>query len=161
MSKMAPTDISQFRLVRVDWIDSQGKDGWNSLSSIKERCSLQCFSAGWLVSEDADSVVIVPHFGHECGMGDLRIPKVSITSMIDIAKPPEMTAEAKAEQEFAKGFNDPAFDTPPVDGQGPRTRNDEFWCYLCCKKDPSHQNPVRSPPAGFDQCGSCGKPCVY
>ena len=80
-------DVAQYRLVRVDWIDSNGsRDSWVPLEAVRDVSPMDVHSVGWLVHEDDVSIVLVPHFASDSVAGDFRIPKVAITSMRDLVQ---------------------------------------------------------------------------
>jgi len=77
------------KIVKVSWIDSRGsRDRWVELEEIKKETICQCESIGFLVHEDNEKVVVMPHYGHDPkqGCGDMTIPKVSIIEIIELTK---------------------------------------------------------------------------
>jgi len=72
----------------IKWVDSFGCAAqWGSLPEQGEPIPVvPCFSVGFVVAEDNNTVVLVPHMHDEneqaeavkSGMGDLAIPKCSI-----------------------------------------------------------------------------------
>lgn len=77
------------KLVLVEWVDSHSSRGWQTMETLERAAEpLFCQSVGWLVSENKDCKVIVPHIGGERngdqmmqGCGDLTIPAKAITKM--------------------------------------------------------------------------------
>ncbi len=73
-------------LVMIEWLDSHSGRGWQTVEQLKGASQpLYCRSVGWLVSENANCKVIVPHIAGERqnsillqGCGDLSIPKKAI-----------------------------------------------------------------------------------
>ena len=106
-------DVAQYRLVRVDWIDSNGsRDGWVPLETVRDVSPMDVHSVGWVVHEDEVSIVLVPHFAVGVSVaGDFRIPRVAITSIIDLVPVPlssvrryaRATAAEKEAAEKTKG----------------------------------------------------------
>jgi hypothetical protein len=84
-----------YKLVQIEWVDSQGPDGsWRFLheEDLKKTLSdLLCRSVGWLVYDGKDCKRIVPHLagnGDDLqGRGDLAIPSRSIVKITEL-KPP-------------------------------------------------------------------------
>lgn len=82
-----------FRKVIVEWRDSrQGAHGWkfaNSPDAVDVSPAV-CVSIGFLIHEDKESVVIVPHavlghgFDHMQCNGEMTIPACAITSLHDL-----------------------------------------------------------------------------
>ena len=74
------------KLVLVDWFDhSSSPDGWHDIEEYQtESFPLACQSVGWVVHEDKDIMVIVPHRylprdGYkQRGSGDLTVLKRAI-----------------------------------------------------------------------------------
>lgn len=78
------------RLVLVEWLDSYGcSPTWQSLENVNPS-RLSCKSVGWLLHEDKDCTVIVPHISGEVGetprqgCGDMTIPSIAIISIHDL-----------------------------------------------------------------------------
>lgn len=73
-------------LVLVEWLDAHAGRGWQTADQIRNAAEpLYCRSVGWLVAENADCKVIVPHISGEksgewllSGSGDLTIPVKAI-----------------------------------------------------------------------------------
>ena len=80
------------RLVLVEWRDAYGVGAnWEPLKDVKAP-SLTCYSAGWLVYDAEDCVVVVPHLseqGHDKaerqGCGDMAIPRSAIISIKELS----------------------------------------------------------------------------
>ena len=74
------------QLVLVEWVDSHAGRGWRSFDEFpKVAHPLYCQSVGWLVFDNEECKVIVPHIGGEKdgdamlqGCGDLVIPTAAI-----------------------------------------------------------------------------------
>lgn len=78
------------RLVLIEWVDSFGcSSTWTSLSACDPE-PMVCRSVGWLVHDGDDSKVVVPHVAHnaEQGCGDMTIPTVAITKLVDLEERP-------------------------------------------------------------------------
>jgi len=81
------------RLVFVEWVDSYGcSSNWEEL----EGCSpqlMRCRSVGWLLHDDEDCKVLVPHVSAPLaqsarqGCGDMTIPTRSIVRLVDLPEP--------------------------------------------------------------------------
>ena len=77
------------KLVLVDWLDSHQSRGWQDVERIEEAAEpLYCRSVGWLVAENPDCKVLVPHVSGERngtvllqGCGDMTIPNKAIIKM--------------------------------------------------------------------------------
>lgn len=72
-------------LVLIEWLDSSGSEGWHYKSAVRGPKALHIRSVGWVVEESDEAVWIAPHIeesddGDLQMRGDLRIPKVAITS---------------------------------------------------------------------------------
>lgn len=74
------------RLVLVEWLDSHAGRGWQDLDRLERAAEpLYCRSVGWVIRENKDCKVLVPHLSGEKngnttlqGCGDLTIPTASI-----------------------------------------------------------------------------------
>lgn len=74
------------RLVLVEWLDSHAGRGWQDLDRLERAAEpLYCRSVGWVIRENKDCKVLVPHISGEKngntvlqGCGDLTIPTASI-----------------------------------------------------------------------------------
>ena len=54
------------KLVLVDWLDSHQSRGWQDVERIEEAAEpLYCRSVGWLLAENPDCKVLVPHVSGE------------------------------------------------------------------------------------------------
>lgn len=89
MSKQA-----NMKLVLVEWVDSYGcSTNWRHLKEIDDK-RLLCKTVGWILREDDDRLVIVPHitcglkdeYGmeDECGCGDMTIPKEAVKKVTEL-----------------------------------------------------------------------------
>lgn len=82
------------KLVLVEWLDSHAGRGWQDEAKLREVARpLYCRSVGWLVAENKDCKVLVPHIAGEKngdillqGCGDLTIPAASITKVTVLRK---------------------------------------------------------------------------
>jgi hypothetical protein len=73
------------KLVLIEWVDSHSGRGWQDIGKLKEATAvMHCRSVGWVVAQDKNSVVVVPHLngdeegGINQGCGELSIPKRAI-----------------------------------------------------------------------------------
>lgn len=81
----------EYRLVLVEWVDSYiCATDWANLDDVRFSLTV-CHSAGYLVAETKDAVVVVPHVARGevlipegQGCGDMTIPKVAIKSIVDL-----------------------------------------------------------------------------
>lgn len=83
------TEMSN-ELVLIRWRDAYGcSPEWRPVDSVKAH-PLFAESVGWIIEDNADSVVVLPHRtkGNEnCdaqGCGDMTIPKAAITEIIKL-----------------------------------------------------------------------------
>lgn len=75
-----------YELVLIEWWDTHSGRGWNPLDEIEETCKpLLVKSVGWVICEENNCVLLVPHLAGEqndgikvLGHGDLVIPIRSI-----------------------------------------------------------------------------------
>ena len=71
------------KLVYVEWIDSAAGRGWQSRESFEKNDAgpVLCMSAGFLVRETKDYIIVASSRGHEdeSFLGDVAIPKAVIT----------------------------------------------------------------------------------
>lgn len=74
------------KLVLVEWLDSHSGRGWQDFERLERAAEpLYCRSVGWIVRENNNCKVLVPHISGEKngdialqGCGDLTIPTASI-----------------------------------------------------------------------------------
>ena len=79
---------NKYKLVCVEWVDAYGcSSHWEQIGYIQP-LTMKCFSVGWLVFEDKEMIIIVPHLSqsnHETieqqGCGDMSIPRSAIKKM--------------------------------------------------------------------------------
>jgi hypothetical protein len=79
----------KLKLVLVEWLDSHSGQGWQRLHEIAENgAPVLCQSVGWLVSDQKDHKVLVPHIsgmGNEgvvpYGRGEISIPAKAIRKL--------------------------------------------------------------------------------
>ena len=77
------------KLVLIEWVDSHSGRGWQEIEQLKSASELlYCRSVGWVVSENKNTIVLVPHISGEknvgiklCGCGDISIPKRAVTKI--------------------------------------------------------------------------------
>jgi hypothetical protein len=65
----------------IEWIDSYSfYEQWDFIQDLDEPKILKCKSIGFVVKEDDDSVMMLPHISgdYEGGKGGICIPKISI-----------------------------------------------------------------------------------
>lgn len=81
------------RLVFVEWVDSFGcSPNWESLTDAAPHL-LTCKSVGWLLHDNEDAKVLVPHVtapNEHCtpqGCGDMTIPTRAIVRLVDLDEP--------------------------------------------------------------------------
>ncbi len=77
------------RLVLIEWIDSYTiyKD-WDILSELKEPEIMNCKSVGFVIKENDDAIIIIPHISgnDEAGYGGICIPKIAIIITTELNK---------------------------------------------------------------------------
>ena len=50
------------KLVLIEWLDSHSGRGWQDMDDLTDNCQpLHCRSVGWLVSEENECKMLVPH----------------------------------------------------------------------------------------------------
>ena len=82
------------KLVMVEWVDSHTGRGWEPFEKFNESATpLYCRSVGWLVVDNEECKVIVPHIGGERdgdpmlqGCGDMTIPTVAVKKITVLRK---------------------------------------------------------------------------
>jgi len=88
--------VSHYQLVYLEWKDIYGVGAdWAETSTIKLHPH-QCFSVGWVVKEDQDVIVLVPHLSPansavdapEQWCGYMTIPKCSVVHRAVLADVP-------------------------------------------------------------------------
>lgn len=87
------------RLVLVDWLDSYGcSSDWRLVEACNPKV-LHCHSVGWLLHEDEECVVVVPHISEaehpaapRQACGDMTIAKKSIVSITNLPLPSVVAA---------------------------------------------------------------------
>lgn len=79
---------SKYDLVYIEWVDAYGcADQWEAVNSIQHMI-MKCSSVGWLVYQDKDMIIIVPHLSQhdhkkieQQSCGDMSIPRSAIKKM--------------------------------------------------------------------------------
>ena len=73
----------------IEWVDSCSLRGghWHSHEDGEQLSVDRCKSVGWILKEDKECVVIVPHTASHSIGGELCIPKVAITRQWNLASP--------------------------------------------------------------------------
>ena len=86
------------KLVLVEWTDSYGCAAtWEPIPDELEPSLAICRSVGWLVYQDADAVVVVPHLSETSrnaarhGCGDMTIPAKAINRMVALEERHDLT----------------------------------------------------------------------
>lgn len=78
------------KLVMIEWLDAYGcSSEWQEIPVLTtEQKPMVCTSVGWILFENDERVVLVPHLtgigndrAHEQGCGDMTIPRVSIVKI--------------------------------------------------------------------------------
>jgi hypothetical protein len=80
------------RLVLIEWLDATGgtRAGWKPVADMKRDLPHKCRSVGWIIHEDDDRVVIVPHMtGDGDGDGELTIPRDWQQSVLELTEKPQ------------------------------------------------------------------------
>jgi hypothetical protein len=78
-------------------LDSYGcSAAWEPIADAATSEPLKCQSVGWLIKDDPDFKVVVPHLSgadhpniHQQGCGDMAIPTRAIVRMVDLSVPPD------------------------------------------------------------------------
>lgn len=84
--------MSDARLVLVRWVDSYGCSArWEDIDENFDAPEIvECESVGWLIYEDKNSLVVVPHIVEATkrtkrqGCGDMTIPRCAVKSIVDL-----------------------------------------------------------------------------
>lgn len=92
--------MTDYPLVLIHWIDSRGASSQWAFLDDKAQGPCQCESAGWLIHQSPDSIVICPHIGDTGdewedaqGCGIMEIPTVAITSIHKLTKGKRVPSE--------------------------------------------------------------------
>jgi len=81
--------MDKYKIVLVEWTDSYGcSSGWEETEDLKI-IPHHCYSVGYLVKENDEVIVLVPHLSPENketnateqGCGDMTIPRVAIKNI--------------------------------------------------------------------------------
>lgn len=79
--------------ILVEWLDSmQPVSAWMFLSDKPNLEVFQCVSAGWLVGETDEMLMLAPNLGNTesegCGQasGFIRIPKLAVTRRVELVE---------------------------------------------------------------------------
>lgn len=79
--------MDKYNIELIKWADSYGVSAsWEEINPVDEIPHVHCFSIGYIVAEDEEHIVVVPHMhpendvigATESGCGDMTIPKCSI-----------------------------------------------------------------------------------
>ena len=95
--------MSEPRLVLVEWVDSFGcPTNWTPIDQCQAEL-LVCRSVGWLIQDDEDCKVIVPHLSAskhanstQQGCGDMTIPTAAVMSITELSKSTSVGETASA-----------------------------------------------------------------
>lgn len=73
------------QIVIVKWLDAFGcSSSWRERDDIEKATPSICESVGWLIKDEDDYIVLVPHVANETlgstwqGCGDMTIPRAAI-----------------------------------------------------------------------------------
>jgi len=78
------------KLVKVEWIDSNGTNGWHQYTDMLATVqgSLLCKSVGWLLLDAPDRIALVPNQAETGSVDDATtIPRVAIVSITELVEP--------------------------------------------------------------------------
>lgn len=68
----------KFKKIEVHWVDSHGSGGWRYIPDIKTP-QLDCYSMGFLIKEDKDSITMSASYSaNDSSFDMLTIPKCAI-----------------------------------------------------------------------------------
>ena len=90
---MSPVYASRLkhRLVRVTWVDSCRQIDWGSTMRLTKDATtkleeLECESVGYLLVENENAIVVVPHTGvmGELSVGTMTIPRSAVLEIEDL-----------------------------------------------------------------------------
>lgn len=91
---LGQSDLIKHKLVMVTWLDAHcdSTDGWTDLDDIKWDKDLTCYSVGWLIKENEQSIHLVSHVTHDPYVdGHLQIPKGCILQTKELC--PSLSSE--------------------------------------------------------------------
>lgn len=82
-------DTRKLPLVMIEWLDSASLSGgiWRDTDDVAELKPHVIRSVGWVLREDAVSVLLIGHIATHQVSGDLSIPKCSIRHRYKLADP--------------------------------------------------------------------------
>lgn len=78
------------KLVQVEWLDSFGGHGWENDKNWTLRdgiVSSEITSAGWIIEQNDEAILLVSTFNHEHYHAPLVIPRCSIKSILPLEVP--------------------------------------------------------------------------
>lgn len=84
---MSKCSLPPYALVLVRWLDSAAPRGWQNLGEWQGLGSLDCVSVGFLLSQNAEAVTLMPHVAYpddeeqRQGNGIMVIPAGAVTSI--------------------------------------------------------------------------------
>lgn len=73
-------------LVEVEWLDSATKHGWNDKEDVPTAADLPCLSAGYLVTDEKDHIVLVFGAGRGEYLCSQLIPRGMVQRIVEVAK---------------------------------------------------------------------------
>jgi hypothetical protein len=79
--------MTRNKLVLIKWVDSYSVcESWNFIKEIAEPANVECVSVGFVIKENTDNILILPHISgdNEAGRGGICIPKISITQIKEL-----------------------------------------------------------------------------
>lgn len=87
------------KMIYVEWVDSCQSHNWQAVEELKSQRSLHCFSVGWIVAENKDSITLAANISEKnhptafyqcCGV--MTIPQKAIVQkkVMDSSFRPEL-----------------------------------------------------------------------
>lgn len=75
-------------LVYVEWVDAEsGPATWEPVADAIKAQPAPARSVGWVIAQDADRLVIVPHIANDEVGGRIAIPAPWITRIVELEEP--------------------------------------------------------------------------
>lgn len=105
---MSDSDNTSPRLVLIEWVDSYGcSSRWAQISDVQPELMV-CQSVGWLIYDDEQCKVILPHRSTgdhpnagQQGCEDMTIPTVAVVSITDLIVTPQSEGEKRKPYQVA------------------------------------------------------------
>jgi len=76
--KRGKSVVNPHDIVYIEWLDSEGPDGWHSADRMKDEEFCPIITVGWLTYENEEGIVITGHKSKYSHRADIFIPKCAI-----------------------------------------------------------------------------------